>query len=101
MYLFHLTVLLNPDFKLVNNSFSSFFDKVKTGTYNLQSVILNVAPVGQLPAPPSARILCSKSVITQFLSHRKSNDTSQLIIGIFKILQKLPKYFSGMASSVS
>ena len=38
----------------------------------------------------------------QFLFHFNSKDTSQLINGIFKFnaLQKLPKYFNGMASSI-
>ena len=46
LYLFHITSLLNPDFKLVNNLISSSLGKVTTGIYNLQSVILSVAPVG-------------------------------------------------------
>ena len=48
LYLFHIISLLNPDFRLVNNLISSSLDKVTTGTYNLQSVILSVAPVGSL-----------------------------------------------------
>ena len=40
-------------------------------------------------------------VITQFLFHFSSKDTSQLINGIFSALQKLPKYFNGIANSVS
>ena len=48
LYLFHIISLLNPDFILVNNLISSSLDKVTTGTYNLQSVILSVAPVGAL-----------------------------------------------------
>ena len=35
----------------------------------------------------------------QFLFHFNSKDTSQLINGMFNALQKLPKYFNGMASS--
>ena len=84
--------LLNPDFKLVNNLISSSLDKVTAGTYNLQSFIASVAP------PMS---LCSKLVIMQFLSHFNSKDTSQLINGIFSALQKLPKYFNGIANSTS
>ena len=47
-YLFHIISPLNPDFKLVNNLISSSLDKVTTGTYNLQSVILSDAPRWQL-----------------------------------------------------
>ena len=45
--------------------------------------------------------LCSKLVITQFLSHFNSKDISQLINGIFSALQKLPKYFNGIANCTS
>ena len=47
LYLFHLIVLLNPDFNCSKKLLSSFVDKVTTGTYNFVSVILNVAPVGE------------------------------------------------------
>ena len=87
-YLFHIISLLNPDFRLVNNLISLSLDKVTTGTYNLQSVILSVAPVGALSLLPPLMSLCSKLVITQFLSHFNSKDTSQLINGIFSALQK-------------
>ena len=53
LYLFHIISLLNSDFKLVNNLVSSSLDKVTAGTYNLQSVILSVAPVGAAVFPPS------------------------------------------------
>ena len=53
LYLFHIISLLNPDFRLVNNLISSSLDKVTTGTYNLQSVIASVAPVGVAVFPPS------------------------------------------------
>ena len=46
LYLFHSISLVNPDFKLVNNSISSSLDKVTTGMYNLQSFIASVACVG-------------------------------------------------------
>ena len=101
LYLFDSISLLNPDFKLVNNLVSSALDKVTAGTYNLQSVILSVAPVGALPILPPPMSLCSKLVITQFLSHFDSKDTSQLINGIFSALQKLPKYFNCIANSTS
>ena len=103
LYLFHTISLINPDFKLVNNLISSSLDKVTTGTYNLQSAILSVAPVGALSlttgAPASTCLRC-QVVITQFLSHFNSKDTSQLINGIFSALQKLPKYFNGVANSI-
>ena len=103
LYLFHIISLLNPDFKLVNNLKSSSLDKVTTGTYNLQSVILSVTPVGALSLTtggPASTYFRFKLVITQFLSHFNSEDTSQLINGIFSSLQKLPKYFNGIANSV-
>ena len=42
LYLFHITSVLNPDFKLVNNLISSSLDKVTTGIYNLQLFIARV-----------------------------------------------------------
>ena len=104
LYLFHIVSLLNPDFRLVNNLISSSLDKVTTGTYNLQSVIASAAPVGALSlitVGPASTCLRSKLVITQFLSHFNSKDTSQLINGIFSALQKLPRYFNGIANSIS
>ena len=104
LYLFHIISLLNPDFKLVNNLISSSLDKVTTGMYNLQSFIANDAPVGELSLTtggPASTCLSSKLVITQFLFHFSSKDTSQLINGISSALQKLPKYFNGIANSIS
>ena len=62
---------------------SSSLDKVTAGMYNLQSFIASVAPVGALSLLPPPMSLCCKLVITQFLSHFNSKDTSQLINGIF------------------
>ena len=76
LYLFHIISLLIPDFKLVNNLISSSLDKVTAGTNNLQSVILSVVPVGALSLLPLPMSLCSKLVITQFLSYFNSKDTS-------------------------
>ena len=101
LYLFHIISLLNPDFKVVNNLVLLSLDKVTAGTHNLQSVILSVAPVGALSLLPPPMSLCSKLVITQFLFYFNSKDTSQLINGIFSALQKLPKYFNGIANSTS
>ena len=102
LYLFHFISLLNPDFKLVTNLTSSSLDKVTTGMYNVQSFILSVASVGELSLPATTLInLCSKLVITQFLCHFNSKNTSQLINGMFNALQKLPKYFNGIANSVA
>ena len=103
LYLFHSISLVNPDFKLVNSLISSSLDKVTTGIYNLQSFLASVAPVG---APSligglfSSIALRSTLVITQFLFHLHSKDTSQLINGMFNALQKLPKYFNGIANSI-
>ena len=101
LYLFHIISLLNPEFKLVNNLISSSLDKVTAGTYNLQSVILSVAPVGALSLLPPPMSLCSKLVIMQFLSHFNSKDTLQVTNGIFRVLRKLSKYFNGIANSTS
>ena len=97
LYLFHIISLLNPDFKLVNNLISSSLDKVTAGRYNLQSFITRVAPVGALSLLPPPMSLCTKLVITQYLSHFNS----KLINRIFSALQKLPKYFNGIANSTS
>ena len=101
LYLFDIISLLNPDFKLVKNLISSSLDKVTAGTYYLQSFIATVAPVGAISLLPPPMSLCSKLVITQFLSHFNSKNTSQLINGIFSTLQKLPKHFNGIANSTS
>ena len=104
LYLFHIISLLNPDFRLVINLISSSLDKVTTGRYNLQSFIASVAPVGALSLAtggPASTFLRSKLVITQFLFHFSSKNTSQQINGIFSALQKLPKYFNGLANSTS
>ena len=103
LYLFHIISLVNPDFNLVNNLILSSLDKVTTGTYNLQSFIASVAPV-VVPfttGGPASTCLYSKLVITQFLFHFSSKNISQLINGMFNALQKLPKYFNGIANSTS
>ena len=100
LYLFHIFSLLNPDFKLVNNLISSSLDKVTTGIYTLQSFIVKLAPVEASEFPPSKFISRCILVITQFLFHFNSKDTSQLINGMFNALQNLPKYFNGMTSSI-
>ena len=101
LYLFHLISLVNPDFKFVNSLISSSLDKVTIGIYNLQSFITKLTPVEEPsllgPAPIK---LSSKLVITQFLSHFNSKDISQLINGMLNALQKLPKYFNGIANSI-
>ena len=86
---------------MANNLISSSLDKVTAGTYNLQSFIASVAPVGALCLLPPPMSLCSKLVTKQFLYHFNSKDTSQLINGIFSTLQKLGKYFNGIANSTS
>ena len=103
LYLFQIISLLNPDFKLVNSLISSSLDKVTTGTYSLQSFIASVAPAGapSLPTAAAPSVLRSKLVITQFLFHFNSKDTSQLINGMYNDLQKLPKYFNGIANSTN
>ena len=101
LYIFHIISLLNSDFKLVNNLISLSLDKITAGTYNLQLFIASVAPVGALSLLPPPMSISSKLIITQFLSHFNSKDTSQLINGIFNALQKLPRYFNGIVNSTS
>ena len=84
---------------MVNNLISSSLDKVTAGTYNLQSFIASLAPVGALSLLPTPMSLCSKLVITQFLSHFNSKNNSLLINGVFSALQKLPKYFNGIIAN--
>ena len=103
LYLFHSISLVNPDFKLVNSLISSSLDKVTTGIYNLQLFIGSIAPVGDAFTAGGRASICtsSKLVITQFLFHFNSKDTSQLTNGILNALQKLSKYFNGIAISTS
>ena len=99
MYLFHCIDLLNPDFNCSNNLLSFSPDKVTTGTYNLQSVISNFAFVGELIrfATAAGGPLKALPTSTHSLYQDKINVISQLINGMSKLLQKLPKYFNGMA----
>ena len=92
LYLFHFTVLLNPDF----NCFKSFYhfcvDKVTTGTYSFVSVIWNSHLVGATIAGGSLLFPASLTVIsakTQFVDQVKINSISQLSNGTFKVLPKL------------
>ena len=64
-------------------------------------VILNSHPVGAAIAglSPSASLSVT-STNTQFSDQVKISSTSQLISGIFKLLQNLLKYFSGITTSV-
>ena len=82
---------------------SSYLDKVTTGIYNLHLSIASVAPVGALSltiGEQTSTCLRSKLVITQFSFHFSSKNTSQLINAIFSVLQKLPKYFNGIANCI-
>ena len=107
MYLFHFIVLLNPDFHCSNNLLSFPADKVTTGTYNLQSVISNFASVGDSIAAIGGlgcglgAFLKALPTSTHSLYQDKTNVILQLINGICKVLQKLPKYFNGMAMITS
>ena len=96
MYLFHFIDLLNPNFNCSNNLLSFSADKVTTGTYNLQSVISNFASVGELITAAGGP-LEALPTSTHSLYQDKINVISQLINGISKLLQKLPKYFKGIA----
>ena len=103
MYLFHFIDFLNPDFNCSNNLLSFSADKVTTGTYNLQSVISNFALAGELIrfAAAAGGPLKALPTSTHYLYQDKINVISQLINGISKLLQKLPKYFNGMAIATS
>ena len=99
MYLNHFIVVLNPDFNCSNNLLSFSADRVTTGTYNLQSVISNFVLVGELIryAAAAGGPLIALPTSTHSLYQDKINVISHLINGISKLLQKLPKYFKGMA----
>ena len=99
MYLFHFIDLLNLDFNCSNNLLLFSADKVTTGTYNLQSVISNFVLVGELIRFPAAAggPLKALPTSTHSLYQDKINVISQLINGISKLLQKLAKYFKGIA----
>ena len=75
------------------------FDKVTTGTYIFVSVISKSNSVGATIAGLTSGFAIL-SVKTQFSDHVKINSSSQLINGIFKLLQKLLKCFSGITTSV-
>ena len=107
MYLFHFIDLLNPDFNCSNSLLSFSADKVTTGTYNLQSVISNFVSVGDSIAAiggsgcGSGAFLKVLPTNTHFLYQDKIKVIPQLIYGISKLLQKLPKCFNGIAISTS
>ena len=107
MYLFHFIVILNPHFNCSNNLLSFSADKVQTGTYNIQSVISNLALVGDSIAAigglgcGSGAFLKALPTSKHSLNQDKINVTSQLMNGMSKLLQKLPKYFNGIAISTS
>ena len=63
------------------------------------SVILNSNPVhATITGLSPCAALTVISAKTKFLDQVKINSTSQLISGIFKLLQKLLKYFKGIRS---
>ena len=92
--IYWLTVLLNPDFNCSERFLSFSVDKVATGTYNFVSVIWTSNSVSGL----FAAVILAKA---QFLDQVKINSISQLINGVFKVLQKLLKCFNGTATSAS
>ena len=99
MYLFHFIVLLNPDFNCSSNLLSFSADKVTTGTYNLQSVISNFASVGELIRFAAGGPLKALPTNTHSFYQDKIDVISHLINGMSELLQKLPKYFNGIAVS--
>ena len=87
LYLFHFTVLLNPDFNYSKSFLSLSADKVTSGTYSFVFVIWNYNPVGATTAGGSLlfpEVLIFISAKAQFLGQVKINSISQLINGIFR-----------------
>ena len=108
LYLFHLIVLLNPDFDCSEKLLSSSVDKVTNRTYHFVPVILNAAFVGLSTAatagfPPYAGTasLVALLVNTHFSGHVKIRLISQLIDVISSVLQRLLNYFNGTMISAS
>ena len=94
LYLPHLKSKLIQVFKASYNLFSYFSCKVTTGTYNLQSVMLNFKSDGVFIVLTIACIgfcvtsfpsLVAFSVNTQFWDHFKINYISVFIIKNFKL----------------
>ena len=101
-----MIVLLNPVFNCSKSLLSFSADKVTTGTYNLQSLILKIISVGLIiPAiagsASGSASLVAFFVTTQFSDQVKVKDTSQLINGMSNVLQKLFKCFNGTKISIS
>ena len=76
-------VLLNPVLNCSKRLLLFSVNKVTTATYNVVSVVWNVAFVGEVSLQD------------------KIKDTSQLINEISKVLQKLLRYFNGTTISTS
>ena len=94
-----MIVLLNPVFNCSNHLLSFSADRITTGTYTLQRVIANAAPVRALIASTGgsaerAASIVAVSVKIQFSYHVKIRFTSQLINGISDVLQILIRYFN-------
>ena len=97
LYLFHLIVLLNPNFSCFKSLLSSFDDNVTTVTYSIKSFILIVAFVGAFIAGKllfASAVLVAFLVIAQFSNQVKVKDTLQLINVISSVLQKLLTCFN-------
>ena len=58
-----MNIFLNPAFNCSNNLFSFSADKVITGTYNLQSVILNSTFFVLLIARTSGKFVAASAAI--------------------------------------
>ena len=90
------------------SSFSSFsVDKVPANTCNFVSVILNVAlsgfsiPATKGSASGSASLVALLCVNRQFSDHVEIRFISQLINGMFSVVQKWLKCFNGTTISTS
>ena len=97
---------MNTVFNCSKSLLSSSLDKATTGTYNLVSVILNVASVGLLitatagsASGPASHV--ALLAITQFSDQGQIRFISQLIYGISGVFQKLFKCFNSTTISTS
>ena len=80
-YLVQLILLFNPDFNCSSNFVLSWVDKVSTRRWRFVSVIAKVDTL-------------SPSEITPVADQFRISLVLQLVKGISRVLQKLPKYFN-------
>ena len=100
-----MIVLLNPVFSCSKGLLSSSADKVITGTYNLQSVILKTAFVGLLISAAAGSSSGSASLVALLVIKQFSNQVKIRLISLtnrkFNDFQELLRCFSGTTISTS